>query len=104
MSRASQTGKRGEKQVARMMGGEKTSKRGISSPDVTVQNPKGPFVVEVKHWDTFPKWLTDAYETAKKHTTEEGLPLVVLKPKYDRDAMVLTSLRKFEEWFGKTTL
>ena len=105
MSKASQIGKRGERQVAKMLNANVTSKPGLSSADVTCKNPTksdGPFIIEVKHWDKFPKWLIDAYNTAKGHAQKaQGLPLVVLKPKYDRDAMVLTSLKKFEEWFGK---
>jgi len=87
--------KRLEKKVAQEVGGRRTSRPWADLPDVESDW----LVAECKHRKSLPKWLKDALAQAKRYAGPSQLPIVVLHERYQRDSMVLLSLKDFTEWF-----
>ena len=89
------TWKDAERRVARKLGGKRVGCTGLETPDVVTEW----LVVEVKHRQRFPLWLTGALAQAVKHAKPEELPLAVLHEHRKHDSLVVMRLSDFCDWF-----
>lgn len=89
---ADKTWKRIERKVAELLGGVRVPVSGRQrgdSPDI--QHPL--FSIEVKHRETFPKWLFDAMDQAEASERDDQIPLVVLHQKGEDVSMSFAVVR-----------
>jgi|TARA_B100000749_G_C18258033_1_gene395161 hypothetical protein len=88
------TWKHCEREVARLLGGERTGCNGESRRDV--EHPR--WSIEVKHRKTLPQWLHDAMEQAVIEA-EHRKPMVVLHQKQMKyeDSYIVLKLKDFKE-------
>lgn len=93
--------KRTERDVAKKLGGQRTSKagQGTNAPDVETES----WSIEVKHRQDLPLWLSKAMAQAARNASDGKLPLVVLHESGRRhvDDLVMLRLGDFEAWFGE---
>ncbi len=95
------TWKKAERAVARVLGGERTSRRGLGEAVADVETKA--FSVEVKTRRQLPAWLMDAVRQAVRNTSDGKLTLLVLHvvgQRHDNDLVVLR-LQDFVDWFGE---
>lgn len=96
------TWKHVERQIARILGGERvpvTGRQRGSAPDIEHQW----LSLEVKHRKALPAWMIDAMNQADASNNGEQLSAVVFhakQMKYD-DSIVMVRLSDFVEWFGE---
>jgi len=94
MSKSSQKGAKGERDFAKLIGGRKTSVRGLATPDVT--GPDGT-LYEVK---VRAKSFTTIYNALAQ---TEGVDVVAIKDNY-KDWLVVVPLDKWLELTKESTL
>lgn len=89
--------KAAEREAARALGGARHVRehRFESSGDVD----HGFLSVECKSRRTLPKWLRDALAQAQRYHPDRP-PVVVLREKGNREALVLARLEDVSAWFG----
>ncbi len=88
-----------ERAIAHRLGGRRLPVSGRPSPDVVSDW----LVVEVKHRERLPSWLTEAVRKVRSLAMSHHLPIVVLHEsgqRHDNDLVVM-SLADFEAWFGE---
>ena len=88
--------KREERNIARILGGERSSEQGKSSPDVTTKWLK----VEVKDRQGLPKWITSGLAKSRSHAAPGQLGILIMHEAGNRDRLVVLSLKDFVDWFG----
>ena len=90
-----------ERQIARLLGGQRIPVTGRSrgdEPDV-----RHPWLsIECKQRRQLPAWLKEALLQAKAAATRDQLPIVVLHEQGARytGALVVLTLQDFWDWFG----
>src|ERR1051325_5906379 len=98
---ADRSWKRTERQIARLIGGERVPVSGRArgdQPDIRHDW----LSVEVTHRQTLPDWIHDAIRQAVASVRGEQLPLAILHQSGSRhtDDLVVMRLSDFQEWFG----
>ena len=90
--------KKMERRVAQMIGGERTAKHGLASPDAGNEW----LSVECKFRRALPKWLHQAMAQAVRNAPSGRLPIVWLHERYKKkeDDFVVIRAGDFQEWFG----
>jgi hypothetical protein len=95
--------KRCEREVARLLGGQRQPNTGRRGPDVVA----GPWAIEVKTRRTLPKWLLAAVSQAEDGAKATGRrPLVVLVRPEGRGRpplrLAVMRLETLESWWGES--
>lgn len=88
--------KQTQRRIAKSLGGSVTARTGYKGGDVETDW----LVVEVKHRQKGPDWITQAVDHARAIAGESKLGIAVLHAKGERDDLVVLSLKDFKEWFG----
>ena len=70
--------KHAERQLARLIGGQRLPNNGSGQPDVIVSGAVDTWAVEVKHRETLSAWLTDAVDQSDRNAGSDRIPAVVL--------------------------
>ncbi len=85
-----------ERQVARKLAARRNPNNG--RPQADVESPD--LVAECKYRKALPGWLKEALAQARSQA-KGRLPIVVLKERYSREAIVLMALSDFEKRFSR---
>ena len=92
-----------ERAIAKRLGGERISNKGLGLHDVktgaaTTDVEAGLFSVEVKHRKALPKWILDALQQTSDNAKDGRIPIVLLhqaRMHHDKDTIMLR-LQDFE--------
>ena len=88
--------KKQERRVATLLNGDRSSKVGKSSPDVTASW----VIAEVKDRKSLPKWIKQGLGKVRIYAGSSRLGILVLHETRSHDRIVLMSLKDFRDWFG----
>jgi hypothetical protein len=94
------TWKEHERRTARRFNGQRISDPGRSSPDVI--DGTGYLLIECKHRDQLPAWLTSALSKVRGHCEPDQTGVVVLheKGRHSDNDLVLMAVLDFEKLWG----
>jgi hypothetical protein len=97
--RAKNRGKQHEKDIARLLHGERTGATGLPISDVIGEW----YVAECKERVTLPQWIEKALAQASRTASMTQLPIAILHRKGDRHERDIVCMRfgEFQDWFGK---
>lgn len=70
--------KHAERQLARLIGGQRLPNNGYGQPDVTVAGAVDTWALEVKHRESLPAWLTAAVDQSDRNAGVDRIPALVL--------------------------
>lgn len=98
MSKHTDTWKKHERRVARLLGGKRNGATGAATADVESDW----LAVECKARKALPQWLENALLQAENAAGDEQLPIAVLHQvgRHSRNDIVCLRLSDFAEWFG----
>lgn len=96
MGRHTAAWKAHERRTAAALGGVRLGATGAANPDVVTDW----LAVECKHRARLPAWLVSALAKVRGQARAEQLGIVVLHQSGARDALVVLSLKDFQDWFG----
>lgn len=98
MGKQTATWKHSEREIARIVGGQRTGPAGQAAADVVTDWGR----IEVKHRKTLPQWIKKAVGQAVAAAGPHRVPLAVLHEKGQRydDSLVVMRMRDFIAWYG----